>query len=255
MITKVIKVICILSLLLTAIGYVNVADAAKDFVVDGLIAMYTLNEGDLDGDVVMDTSGNNNHAKVIGNLGFVEGQIGDALEFKAQANNYVEIPDLGDFEFASVECYALETAFGGTQGIISTWQWAAGKVHYKFQGNQIQVHKNDGVKISFAGENGKWYHIIYTTDTKANELKLYVDGELRSEGASGATPENMKERRIGSEHDGRYLNGLIDNVRIYDRVLGEDEVMQNFEVKSDQLPVEPADKLSTTWGALKRKRI
>ena len=33
---KVIRVICILSLLLTAIWYVNTADAAKDFVTDGL---------------------------------------------------------------------------------------------------------------------------------------------------------------------------------------------------------------------------
>lgn len=252
---KTIKVICILSLLLTSMWYVNVADAAEDFVVDGLIAMYTLNEKDLDGDVVMDTSGNNNHAKLIGNLDFVEGQIGDAFEFKAAANNYVEIPALDDLETLSIECYALEAQFGGIQGIVSTWQWAAGKMHYKFQGNQIQVHKNDGVKIVFAAENNTWYHIIYTTDTKANELKLYVDGELRSEGASGATPENMKERRIGSEHDGRFLNGMIDNVRIYDRVLDEDEVMQNFEAKSDQLPVEPADKLSTTWGALKQKRF
>ncbi len=72
---------------------------------------------------------------------------------------------------------------------------------------------------------------------------------------AGAALELMDERRIGSEHDGRWLNGMMDNVRIYDRVLSADEVMQNFEAKSDQLPVEPAEKLSTTWGALKRKRI
>ena len=255
MLTKTINVICSLFILLSVIGYVNVADAAKDFVVDGLVAMYTLNEKDLDGEVVMDTSGNDNHAKLIGKLDFVEGPIGDAFEFKAAANNYVEIPDMGDFDFASVECYALQTQFGGIQGIVSTWQWVAGKVHFKFQENQIQVDKNGGSKIRFNAEAEKWYHIIYTTNPPDNELKLYVDGELVAEGAAGAQPENMKERRIGSEHDGRFLNGMVDNVRIYDRVLDEDEIMQNFEAKSDQLPVEPADKLSTTWGALKRKRI
>ena len=159
MLTKTINVICSLFILLSVIGYVNVADAAKDFVVDGLIAMYTLNEGDLDGDVVMDTSGNDNHAKLIGKLDFVEGPIGDAFEFKAAANNYVEIPDMGDFDFASVECYALQTQFGGIQGIVSTWQWVAGKVHFKFQENQIQVDKNGGSKIRFNAEAEKWYHI------------------------------------------------------------------------------------------------
>lgn len=251
---KTIKVICILSLLLTAFCYVNTADAAKDFVTDGLVAMYTLNKSDLKGDTVKDVSGEGNDAKLIGKLDFVEGPVGDALEFKAEANNYVEIPALGDWETVSIECYALTAQPGTSQGIVSTWQWAGGKVHYKFEGNQIQVHKNDGVKIRFNAEAEKWYHIIYTTDTNANELKLYVDGELKQTGNSGATKKNMNERRIGSEHNGRWLNGMIDNVRIYNRVLSADEVMQNFESKSDQLPVEPADKLSTTWGALKQNR-
>ena len=118
----------------------------------------------------------------------------------------------------------------------------------------LQVDKNGGIKIRFGAEAETWYHIVYTTDTKDNELKLYVDGELVDEGVAGAEPEQMNERRIGSEHDGRFLIGMIDNVRIYDRVLDEDEVMQNFESKSDQLPVEPAGKLSTTWGTLKRMR-
>ena len=176
------------------------------------------------------------------------------MEFEGQAENYIGIPELGDYEFVSIECYALEGQFSGIQGIVSTWMWVAGKVHFKFQGNQIQVHKNDGVKITMNAETDTWYHIIYTSNTKDNELKLYVDGELVAEGNAGTTPEIMNERRIGSEHDGRYLIGMIDNVRIYDRILEEDEVKQNFESKSDQLPVEPAGKLSTTWGYLKGLR-
>ena len=81
-----------------------------------------------------------------------------------------------------------------------------------------------------------------------------MDGELVAEGVAGAQPENMDERRIGSEHNGRYLNGMIDNVRIYDRVLSADEVMQNLEAKANLTPVEPAGKLSTTWAALKQNR-
>ncbi len=250
---KSIKVIGIISLLLIAICYVNTADAAKDFVTDGLVAQYTLNKKDVRGDVVKDTSGQGNDAKLMGKLDFVEGPIGDAYEFKAEANTYVEIPAMGMFDFASVECYALQTAFAGIQGIVSTWQWTAGKVHFKFQNNQIQVDKNGGSKITYNAEAGKWYHIIYTTNPEDGELKLYVDGVLEAEGAAGAQPENMDERRIGSEHDGRFLNGMIDNVRIYNRVLTEDEVMQNFEAKSDTLPVEPIDKLSTTWGKIKGK--
>lgn len=245
-------VVCAFCLLLTALCYVTAANA-QDFVTDGLVAMYTLNEADLDGKTVKDALGQND-AEMMGKLKFVEGPMGDAMEFEGDAENYVEIPALGSFEKVSIECWALEGQFGGIQGIVSTWQWAAGKVHFKFEGNQIQVHKNDGVKIRMNAETETWYHIIYTSDTKEDELKLYVDGELVDEGTAGGTPENMDERRIGSEHDGRYLIGMIDNVRIYDRILDEDEVKQNFESESDSLPVEPAGKLSTTWGYLKGLR-
>ena len=249
------SVICVLGVLLTMFWYVNAADA-QDFVTDGLVAMYTLNEADIDGKVVKDVFGGKD-AKLMGNLKSVEGAAdgtGEALEFEGKPENYVEIPAMGEFDYVSIECYALEDQFGATQGIVSTWQWVAGKVHFKFEGNEIQVHKNDGVKIRLAAEAGTWYHIIYTSNTKDNELKLYVDGELVDEGNSGTTPENMDERRIGSEHDGRFLIGMVDNIRIYDRILDEKEVEQNFESQSDQLPVEPAGKLSTTWGYLKGLR-
>jgi len=86
----------------------------------------------------------------------------------------------------------------------------------------------------------------------ADELKLYVDGELVAEGTAGATPQNMDKRRIGSEHDGRFLNGMIDEVRIYNRVLSANEVVQNFNVKSNTLAaVAPAGKLATTWSHIK----
>ena len=248
-----IRTICILGVFLTTCWYVSPADA-QDFVTDGLVAIYTLNEADIDGKTVKDIFGGKD-AKMEGDLKSVEGATdgtGEALEF--EGDSYIEIPAMGEFEHVSIECYALEGQFGAIQGIVSTWQWAPGKVHFKFEGNQIQVHKNDGVKIRLNAEAERWYHIVYTSNTADNELKLYVDGELVDEGNAGATPENMDERRIGSEHDGRFLIGMIDNVRIYDRILDEDEVAQNFESESDQLPVEPAGKLSMTWGHLKGLR-
>ena len=241
--------------LLTLLWYGGPADA-QDFVTDGLVAMYTLNKADIDGEIVKDAFAEND-AKLVGKLDFVDGAkygTGGALAFKGEAGNYIEIPALGDFDYVSIECYALEKQFSGIQGIVSTWQWAAGKVHFKFEGNQIQVHKNDGVRIRANVEANTWYHIIYTSDTKGNRLKLYVDSKLVGEGRAGFTPENMNERRIGSERDGGYLIGMIDNVRIYDRILDEKEVKQNFESKSDQLSVKPTGKLSTTWGSLKRAR-
>ena len=102
--------------------YVNAVDA-QDFVTDGLVAMYTLNEADIDGKVVKDVFGGKD-AKIMGNLKSTDGATdgsGEALEFEGKPDSYVEIPDLGDFEYVSIECYALEGQFGGIQGIVSTW--------------------------------------------------------------------------------------------------------------------------------------
>ncbi|MGQ9610769.1 MAG: LamG domain-containing protein [bacterium] len=245
-----VKRLLIMSLLI-GLSFITCLNA-QEFVKNGLIAMWTLDSKDIQGEVVKDVSGNGRNAKIIGTLKSVPGVIGECLQFEGKADCYVEIPKMDDMTTLSIECWAMEDQFGNIQGIISTWQWEAGKVHFKFESNQIQVHKNDGVKITFNAENGKWYHIIYTTDTKANKLQLYVDGKLASEGASGATPEKMSERRMGSEHDGRFLIGKIDEVRIYNRVLDAKEVANNFAVKTNKIAVQPRGKLATCWSSLKQ---
>ena len=50
---KAMRAICLLGVLFTALWCVSAVDA-QDFVTDGLVAMYTLNEADLDGKVVKD---------------------------------------------------------------------------------------------------------------------------------------------------------------------------------------------------------
>ncbi|MCY3549043.1 MAG: hypothetical protein OXH39_01185 [Candidatus Poribacteria bacterium] len=49
------------------------------------------------------------------------------------------------------------------------------------------------------------------------------------------------------------FTGIIDEFSVYDRILEEAEVNQNF--KSDKgLSVDPKAKLAVTWGTLKARR-
>jgi len=228
---------------------------AQEFVQDGLVAMWTLDKADISGDTVKDVSGNGNNATIKGTLKSIPGVIGECLQFEGKAETYVEIPKMGSFEQVSVECWAMEDQFSNIEGIVSTWQWEAGKVHFKFESNQIQVDKNGGGKIVSPAEVSKWYHIVYTTDTKATKHSLYVDGKFVVDGPGGADLEKWDERRIGSEHDGRWLIGKVDEVRVYNRVLTEAEIANNFTVKSNKLAVEPSGKLATCWGVIKKNSI
>jgi hypothetical protein len=109
------------------------------------------------------------------------------------------------------------------------------------------------VKLRFQNvELDTWYHVAYTCDTKKNELKLYANGELIGTGAAGNTPNNLTHIVIASEHEGRYLPGLVDEVRIYNRILSEDEIKKNSEIIARA--VEPGGKLSLTWGAIKASK-
>ncbi len=238
------------------LGGVAAGAAAQDFVTDGLVVMYTFDKNGVDGDKLIDAAtddGESQDGIIHGNPESIEGVIGEAFKFDGSPNVYVQIPEMGDWEAVSVEVWAREDAFAGIQGIVSTWQWTSGKVHFKFEGNQIQVDKNGVGKIRFDAQAETWYHIVYTTDAPGNVLILYVDGEeqQRDEDGNGAL-ENMNERRIGSEHDGRFLNGAIDEVRIYNRVLEPEEVEKNFNAETNSLSVDPRGKMASAWAELKR---
>ncbi|MDQ1317953.1 MAG: LamG protein [Candidatus Poribacteria bacterium] len=242
---------CILLIFLLVCFFVATLVNAEEFVKDGLIAMWTLDKASIQGETVKDVSGNGKDATMKGVIKSIAGVIGECLQFEGKAETYVEIPKMGTFAQVSVECWAMEDQFSGIQGIVSTWQWEEGKVHFKFESNQIQVDKNGGGKIVFAAELSKWYHIVYTTDTKTSLHRLYVDGKLGAEGPGGAAAEKWDERRMGSEHDGRWLIGKIDEVRVYNRVLTEKEITNNFNVKSNKIAVDPSGKSATCWGVLK----
>ena len=99
----------------------------------------------------------------------------------------------------------------------------------------------------------KWYHVVGTYDSK--EMKIYVNGKL--EGTSGVQSGaiNYPDRiffSIGAYKDDNedfVHKGMLDEVRLYDRALSEKEVLNNMEAEG--LAVEPAGKLSLTWGQIK----
>ena len=96
--------------------------------------------------------------------------------------------------------------------------------------------------------DNKWHHIAATYDKK--EQKLYKDGKLvASKPNTGEMNVNANPVIIGaSGGKSRYFNGRIDDVRIYNNALSEDEVRENMEVRT---AVNPQHKLALTWGRMK----
>lgn len=132
------------------------------------------------------------------------------------------------------------------------------------EGDNICVSTASG--SSFPIFDGKWHHIVYTNvpyvDAAKREWRtkiIYIDGERHSFGKSNVSghedfntftePVYLRAGNNRGKAEG-FFSGIIDEVRIYNRPLTHDEVLQNFEIG---LSVEPTQKLPTVWGALKTR--
>ena len=73
-----------------------------------------------------------------------------------------------------------------------------------------------------------WHHAAFSFDRDSTVLKLYLDGQLQF---AGPVPdrENTENENIyiGSAHGG-YFTGEIDEVRIWNRALNQEEINRNM---------------------------
>jgi len=68
------------------------------------------------------------------------------------------------------------------------------------------------------------------------------------------TKWNLPRKVLIAKHPTADINfeGPIDEVRVYNRALSEDEVVQNMNAEGMAV-VNPAEKLAFTWGKIKRR--
>lgn len=86
---------------------------------------------------------------------------------------------------------------------------------------------------------------------------MYIDGkrEAMPGGAGGAEIEFTTSHRVGGDNRGDnspWLQATVDELVIYNRALTKDEVQSLLDGPAMRPgPVEPSDKLSSTWGKIK----
>ncbi len=223
---------------------------------DGLVAEWHFDEGS--GGVLADSSGNGNDG-VIHGATWVEGKYGQALQFDG-VNDYVNCGNDGSLKRSNTD-FTIE-AWIKLNGYSSSWVEAilsnrapGGGVGSLFfvRGEKDSLNKR---KVTFdtsvGTESGpprmvfgitqlqlnRWYHVAAAFQYNgggANEATIFVNGiaentaTLREIGNPDAQPT-----RIGWEHSQNVdydFNGIIDEVRIYNRALTADEIKTHYEGK------------------------
>jgi hypothetical protein len=192
-----------------------------------------------------DVSGNGNHGVVGGDPTWVPGIFNEALEFDG-VDDYVALtnqpPITNGFTFSAwvrrnADSPATQDIFNNNQFFVRTRPEGEGdgsnpfEAFVKFTGPEPRALSN------VASTPGQWFFVAVTWDRTT--LQIYVDGELRGSSARSGELDAPVEARIGRGEQGNVnanpFNGVIDEVRIYSRVLTEEEIQQDMTTGSTNL--------------------
>ncbi len=260
--------------------------SSQSIVTDGLLSYWTFDKKHVRNNDVKDVWGENDGTSS-GNPKMVPGKVGDALEFDG-LNDYVNLTNLGDFGSqlgsstfeAWIKIYRKnhwKYLFNIHDGCM---EWYL-KIYGEQVRNEIQIgisfkkkHLNNGCQGIHGGlispriSDGKWHHVVHTNqivtinveaDKKKIKQRIFIDGKSLIGGAHDIRfPEALipfrKPFYLGTfSSTNGFFHGAIDEVRIYNRPLTEDDVIQNYESRT-VYSVEPAEKLPIMWGTLKSKQ-
>ena len=225
--------------------------------VTNLLTAMNFNEGT--GTTAADISGNNHHGTLTSSPAWTPGKYGQGLNFNG-TSSYVNIPDHNDYTLDPAQNYTWSawvknnsfkewstiwsqtisnsTFFyfyahtstdpdGGpvTNGVSVYW-WVNGG------GAKLGAHSSNNVLTT-----GQWSHIAVTYNAaqpQNNRFTIYVNGvdvTVRTDVASVGTITSINPTNVrigGNQPFGEYLNGAIDEVRYYNRLLSQAEVQTDM---------------------------
>ena len=200
-----------------------------------LVGWWKLDEGS--GTMAYDSSGWGNEGTLYGGLQWVTGEVGGALQFDG-VDDYVDCGNGPGFNITkeiTVAAWVKTVDAGGgqrnTQMIgkggsgyyLEQAKWDSGEHLVQFM-----IHDGDyygaGTFVT-SSFDGQWHHLAGTYD--GTRVKFYVDGQLKTTtdhaGHIDASTANLNIGRV-SDWPGNCFPGTIDNARIYNRALSNDEI-------------------------------
>ena len=206
----------------------------------GLIANYPFNGN------ANDESGNEYHGTVYGPTMTTDrlDEIESAYYFDG-INDFIDLHDNFNFDFDSTFsiCAWIKTdEIDGLRTIMSKAENSRNSnnlyflgIHYQYPRGLVRdtVSQDINALGSKALVDNQWHFLVMTYDgsTGGDGLKIYVDGLLNTLGTITGNPISMSTSdpaAIGCEAVGfrsrNYFHGTIDDVRIYNRVLSNEEI-------------------------------
>jgi hypothetical protein len=209
---------------------------------DGLMGWWKLDEGT--GSKVSDSSGNNRHGTIEGQLAWTAGKLGGALSANGVTADGVKIPNDDALRFNRSQSFSV-AAWIEVPELPATGLWHGIVSKSREAGNWYGIWINSQNQWAFAA-NGEgndlfgstvtpgWHHVVIAQNSKANFRRIYVDGaNVSTRGATPIDGDGAGELWLGTSHYGNEtFKGKVDDVRIYDRALNNREIKDLAEGKN-----------------------
>lgn len=210
-------------------------DVINLIAADNLVGWWKLDE--TEGTIASDSSGYNNHGTVGGDGATfsdnnVIGRIGGGLNF-SKRNNYITVTGMSGLpsQQITVSCWAKVTE---NKSFIRY-------VNHEWVNNGWLMYSNVNGRPGFGiGQGGtqtnafannftivldEWLFMVGTYD--GSDVKFYLNGSLvATTNNPGATLDDAGDVEISDS--GSSINGMMDDVRIYNRALTQEEILHLY---------------------------
>jgi hypothetical protein len=210
---------------------------------DGLVLSFHFNEGS--GTVAYDSSGNGNNGNLVNGPTWVDGKFGKALSFDGSDDwVYMSEMKIAPLSYTisawifrrgvgSTCCDVIVAKDGRTPG---TGSWV---IHFSVDpSNRLRLHNynTNGQSQIFSTNTitlNSWYHVAVIYDASSQTARFCINGNC--EAPVSHSPINGRFDQpwvIGTGDPAEKFNGIIDEVRIYNRALSDVEIQALYQAKA-----------------------
>jgi hypothetical protein len=190
-----------------------------------LVGWWSLDEGS--GSVAVDWSGHDNYGSLIGEPQWVVGQDGGALEF--DGSNSVDCGNSDNLQITdsiTITCWVNPAMLSGWHGLAGL----NGSYSFKHLDNHL-VFTTPGI-LDHLGYNailevGVWQHVAVTFQpNQVGGAVFYINGVQADRVDSSDFNTGSGPFLIGNNQWNEHYTGLIDDVRIYNKILTAAEITE-----------------------------
>ncbi|MGL5380154.1 LamG-like jellyroll fold domain-containing protein [Clostridium sp.] len=219
------------------------ASIEKSSIDSGIIGEWNFEE--IKDKVIADISNNGKDGELKGNAVITESGVdGKGIQLSGDKGTFISIPSIinpaqGSFSislWAKVDQTESDSRSNNT--IILQQEGSGRSMMFR------EVSTGDRLGTYLGGENkygnnkiekDTWKNLIITVDSESKNIKLYVNGKLESNSIAISLPNSNDKLRIGDHknNDGRAFKGIIDEVKVYNKVLNEENAIDLYREFAD----------------------